>query len=61
MVKIAPDINGHQENLTAFITKLGYYPLDLGIPWLQHHNPTIDWEKNTIDFVSPQHTTTCAP
>ena len=60
-VKIDLDINGHQENLTAFVTKLGHYPLVLGIAWLRHHNPTIDWEKNTIDFVSPRCTTTCAP
>ena len=60
-VKVKLDINGHQEQLTAFITKLGHYPIVLGIPWLPHHNPHIDWEKNTIDFVSPQCTTTCAP
>ena len=58
-VRINLDINGHQEHLTAFVTKLGHYPLVLGIPWLRHHNPRIDWERNTIDFVSPRCTTTC--
>ena len=46
--------------MLAFVTKLGHYSLVLGIPWLQHHNPRIDWEKDTIDFVSPRCTTTCA-
>ena len=51
-VKVKLDTNGYQEQLTAFITKLGHYPIVLGIPWLRHHNHRIDWEKNTIDFVS---------
>ena len=61
MVKMHLDINGHQERLTAFVTKLGYYPLVLGLPWLRYHDPRIDWEEDTIDFVSPRCTTTCAP
>ena len=59
--KVGLDINGHGERVSAFVIKLGHYPLVLGIPWLQHHNPHIDWEKDTIDFVSRQFTTTCAP
>ena len=47
--------------MSAFVTKLGHYPFVLGILWLRHHNPRIDWEKDTIDFVSPRCTTTCAP
>ena len=42
------------------MTQLGHYPLVLGIPWLRHHNPAIDWANDTIDFVSPQCITTCA-
>ena len=61
MVKINLDITGHQENLSAFVAKLGHYPLVLGIPGLRYHNQTIDWERNTYDFVSPRCTTTCAP
>ena len=53
IVKIGLNINGHFENLSAYVTKLGHYPLVLGIPWLHHHNPAINWEKYTIDFVSP--------
>ena len=60
VVKVGLNINGHYEQLSAYVTKLGHYPLVLGIPWLRHHNPLIDWAKDTIDFVSPRCTTTCA-
>ena len=29
-----------------FAIKLGHYPVILGIKWLQHHNPWIEWEIN---------------
>ena len=61
IVKVGLDINGHRERVSAFVTKLGHYPLLLGIPWVRHHNPCIDWAKDTIDFISPRCTTTCAP
>ena len=61
VTKVGLDINGHRKQVSAFVTKLGHYPLVLGIPWLRHHNPRIDWEKDTINFVSPRCTTTCAP
>ena len=34
IVKIPMTIGGHRETLPAFVTKLGHYPLVLGIPWL---------------------------
>ena len=37
IVKIGLNINGHFKNLSAYVTKLGHYPLVLGIPWLHHH------------------------
>ena len=61
IAKVGLDINGHREWVSAFVTKMGHYPLVLGIPWLGHHNPRIDWEKDTIDFVFTRCTTTCAP
>jgi predicted aspartyl protease len=27
-------IHNHQEDIPLFVTKLAYYPIDLGIPWL---------------------------
>ena len=61
VAKVGVDINRHREQVSAFVTKLRHYPLVLGIPWLRHHNPRITWKKDTIDFVSPRCTTTCAP
>ena len=61
LVIIDLDINGHQEHHTAFLTKLGNYLLVLGLPLLQHHNPLIDREWDTIDIVSPRYTTTYTP
>ena len=61
VAKVGLDINGHREQVSAFVTKLGHYPFVLGIPCLRYHNPRIDWEKDTVDFVSPRCTTTCAP
>ena len=61
VVKIGLDINGHRERISAFVTRLGHYPLVLGIPWLRHYNPAIDWATDTIDFISRRCTTTCAP
>jgi len=49
-------INDHSENITLDVTKLGHYPVILGIPWLKIHDPKIVWSKNhllfTSDFVS---------
>lgn len=45
-------INSHQEISTFFITKLGSYPLVLGIPWLQLHDPLLRFKDNIILFDS---------
>ena len=43
----------HHENIALNITSIGEYPLLLGLDWLRHHNPIIDWEAETIQFASP--------
>jgi predicted aspartyl protease len=35
MVRVTLVVNKHTENLCAFVTKLGHYPVVLGIPWLR--------------------------
>src|SRR5690349_4380700 len=45
-------INGHQETITLFVTKLGRYPIVLGLPWLKKHLPLIDWARDSLMFVS---------
>eukprot|EP00121_Abeoforma_whisleri_P016044 Awhi_evm3s14741 len=45
-------IGGHSEKISFFVTKLDNYPLVLGIPWLQKHNPSINWSKMSVSFDS---------
>ena len=33
------------------MTALSGYDVILGMPWLVHHNPVIDWRGATISFV----------
>jgi hypothetical protein len=35
-----------------FVTKLGYYPIVLGIPWLKEHNVAIRFASNLVTFVA---------
>ena len=50
---------GHQEDLVFNIISLGKYDAILGKPWLQFHNPRINWKEDTITFDSPQCTKGC--
>ena len=54
-------IDKHTETLPLFVTKLGHYPIVLGIPWLQHHDVHISFSKNTLSFYSDYCLTNCAP
>jgi transposase InsO family protein len=57
-------IGGHHETLPAFVTKLGHYPLILGIPWMRHHGVSIRFASNDVSFDSPRcvaHRTTLKP
>jgi hypothetical protein len=45
-------IQEHRERLPMFVTKLGHYPLVLGIPWLKLHDVTIHFASNLITFGS---------
>ena len=52
LVRVTPDTGGHREELAAFVTSLGQYPLVLGIPWLAHHDPLIRWSMGQVRFDS---------
>lgn len=54
-------IDKHTETLPLFVTKLGHYPVVLGIPWLRHHDVSISFAKNTVSFDSDYCLTHCAP
>jgi dUTP pyrophosphatase len=44
-------IGTHQERISADVTNLGgKQKLILGLPWLEKHNPEIDWNQRTIGF-----------
>ena len=47
-------INGHKEKAPFFVTKLGHYPIVLGIPWMQYHDVAIRFSSNTVTFDSPR-------
>ena len=51
----------HTETLDLFPTKLGQYPIILGLPWFRKHSPHIRFDKNTVTFDSPHCLQHCSP
>jgi predicted aspartyl protease len=45
-------IHEHHERLPMFVTKLGHYPIMLGIPWLKQHDVAICFPSNLVTFGS---------
>jgi hypothetical protein len=43
-------IQDHTKNINFDVTPLGEYNIILGVPWLQYHNPTIDWKTKNLQF-----------
>ena len=37
-----------------YVTTLGDQNLILGLPWLEKHNPKIDWKEKTLEFRNSQ-------
>ena len=52
MARLNIEIRSHQEQLQVFITKLGHYPIVLGLPWLQLHKVTVNFRGRRIGFES---------
>lgn len=48
--KVILSIERHKEEMEAFITPYLKYDLVLGLPWLEKHNPYVNWKENTITF-----------
>ena len=38
LTRLQMSIDGHQEDIPMFVTKLGHYPIVLGLPWLCWHD-----------------------
>jgi hypothetical protein len=45
-------IDKHAEEIPMFVTKLGHYPVVLGIPWLNQHDVSIRFKTKTVNFDS---------
>ena len=43
-------IGDHTEEISASVANTGEDDLILGIDWLKHHNPEIDWNQNQVRF-----------
>lgn len=43
-------VGTHQEKIVAAIANTGEDDLILGIDWLRHHNPEINWEMGDVHF-----------
>ena len=61
LTKLSMTIDKHTETLPLFVTKLGHYPIVLGIPWLRHHDVSVRFAKNTVSFDSAYCLSHCAP
>ena len=49
---------GHTEELPLYVTRLGYYSVALGIPWLRHNDVTIAFARDQLSF-GPIHCPGC--
>jgi hypothetical protein len=47
-VSIQVEGSGHVKNLRCFVTELRDNNMILGLPWLEKHNPDVDWNTGEI-------------
>jgi hypothetical protein len=59
-IKTTLKINDHLEEAFFYVTKLGHYPIVLGIPWLCQHDVSIRFLTNTVTFDSPYCLSSCS-
>ena len=45
-------IGTHHEEILMFVTKLGHYPVVLGLPWMKRHDVSVRFVKGTLTFDS---------
>jgi len=50
IAKVGMRIQEHKEQLPMFTTKLGHYPIVLGIPWIRLHDVAVHFALNTVMF-----------
>ena len=54
-------IHEHREQIPMFVTKLGHYPIVLGIPWMELHDVAIRFSSRTLTFGSQYCIANCNP
>jgi hypothetical protein len=59
IAKVGMQIQKNKEQLPMFITKLGHYPIVLGISWLRLHDVAVRFASNTVTFCSQYCITHC--
>ena len=52
LTRLQMSIDGHQEDIPMFVTKLGHYPVILGLPWICRHDVYVGFTQNTLTFDS---------
>jgi hypothetical protein len=52
LAEVRMNVQDHKEWIQMFVTKLGHYPIVLGIPWLRLHDVAVRFASNTVTFGS---------
>ena len=47
-VRLFLKVGQDEEKFDFFVTSLGPEKIILGLPWLRHRNPMIDWQQGTM-------------
>ena len=45
-------LGSHKERISFDVMPSLSYPLIIGLPWLERHNPVVDWQKRHLSFVN---------
>jgi len=59
MAKVGMAIWDHKEQLPMFVTKLDYYPSDIGTSWIRVHDVAVCFVSNMVTFGSQYSMTDC--
>jgi hypothetical protein len=54
-------VGAHEERTTFDVAPIGQHWIILGLPWLQAHDPEIQWSTGRIQFTSPHCSVSCLP
>jgi hypothetical protein len=53
-VKLSLKVGQDEEMFEFYVTSLGPEKVILGLPWLRHRNPTINWQEDTMHLGTDQ-------